>query len=109
MRDKVMLECGCAGMATHVQDHDGLGPNHPSCFIHDCCSVKRNQPDLSGRKARCAYYGSQRHKSECSVCSKREDRLCMCERESNAEKLPFFAYQPDKEFDEFYCGCHSWN
>jgi hypothetical protein len=103
-----IMECGCVSMTTHVQDHNGLGENHPSCFTHDCCIVKRNQPDLSGRKARCAYYGRPMRHNECNACSHRPDNICMCEKDSSVE-LAFFVYQPTKEFDEFYCGCHSWD
>ncbi len=103
-----IMECGCVGMVTHTQAHDGLEAGHPSCFTHDCCTVNRKPPDLKGRRARCAYYGRPVRRNECDTCAKRSEPICMCERDSGTS-LAFFVHQPSKPFDEFYCGCHSWD
>mgnify|MGYP001624990801 CR=1 len=43
---------------------------------------------LDGRKARCPY----------------------CGRITDSKwTLPFFEYRPDKECDEYYCGCGGWD
>ena len=101
------LSCGCSATTTHSGAHDGLLPNHPSCFSHDCCEVVE-PPDLTGRQARCSEYGRPTGQgnmsSECRDCKD----VCMHELPSSIH-LPFFTYRPKKEFDEFYCGCHSWN
>lgn len=68
------------------------------------------------RKARCFYYGKKftppytYHGCECETCIKTsEDGKCHCERSSSdRERLAFFRSLPEKEFDEFYCGCMSW-
>ena len=95
-------------MGTHNNAHDGLPEGHPSCVSHfgidaGACVVVP-QPELSGRRARCAYYGKPTRRNECEQC--RDN--CTHETDSSTE-LPFFASQPEKEFDEFYCGCHSWD
>jgi hypothetical protein len=43
---------------------------------------------LKGRRAKCAYGDS--------ITDSRWS-------------LPFFQYRPDKEYDEYYCGCMGWN
>ena len=43
---------------------------------------------LDGREAMCAYCGS---------------------REPSAPILAFFQYQPDREYDSYYCGCYGWD
>jgi len=47
-------------------------------------------PDLSTRRARCAYYGKQPYKNECNYGGKHGE-LCRCEQPSNGP-LPFFKY-----------------
>lgn len=72
-----------------------------------------------GRMARCTYYGKgplYRFKKyaccECSACRKRMGDnetypKCECSTESKPD-LAFFKAHPDREFDEYYCGCMSW-
>lgn len=98
-----MMKCGCSAMAIHKNKHDGLSEEHPSCFIHECCEIIE-PPKLESRKARCFYYGKESYKSECSNCKK----ICNCERDSKID-LAFFKHIPESEYDEFYCGCHSWD
>lgn len=44
---------------------------------------------LEGRSARCIYN-----------CGKKIE---------SKWELPFFKYQPDQEFDSYYCGCFGWD
>ena len=112
--DKVMMECGheangtCEGKPCCVICYDG--PDSPGG------KIAKVVPDLTGRMARCGYYGGpinkpgSYHGCECPECKKRyrEDCVvCLCEKPSS-DKLAFFRYHPDKKFDEFYCGCCSW-
>ena len=91
---KPLMKCGhVANATTDIPDSDGSG----KLTIH-CCAVcigltkdakiVGEQPDLTGRKAKCSY------------CDKVRD---------SSFDLPFFSYQPDKEFDNFYCGCMGWD
>ena len=112
--DKPMMACGhqangvCSGMKGQVYD-----PPVPACVICRCIEQDANPPDLSERIARCDYYGQtwsgRLHESN-HGCKRGEP--CMCKApstESQAGRLAFFTYQPQKEFDMFYCGCHGWD
>lgn len=83
---KPMMKCGHIGYA---KDKDG----NPCCAIcagstPDAFIVEDNQPNLTGRKARCLYCGSLKDSSP---------------------DLPFFEYRPDRKFDGYYCGCKGWD
>ena len=123
-REIVHLGCGCAAMATHNNAHDGLPVGHPSCFIHDCCTVS-DAPNLAGRIARCSYYSPERTDGwkwkpardcgpiygggeEAGICDNRAGSGCRCEVPSDPS-LPFFTHTPNKAVDEFYCGCRGWD
>jgi hypothetical protein len=82
--EKVLMKCGHAANATC----DGK----PACAICACTEVADTIPDLTGRKARCGYYGTHCHSETPS-----------------SMKLPFFEYRPDKEYDTYYCGCYGWD
>ena len=101
-----ILTCGCAAQAWHVLKD---GTRIASCIIHDCSTIAPESPDLSNRLARCSYYGKKpgRH-NECNYGHSRDSGPCMCEGMSSPG-LPFFSYKKDKQFDEFYCGCHGWD
>lgn len=94
MRDKEMtpnkdmpfMECGCQGITTHHNVHDGLEKGHPSCMTHGCCVVVK-PPKLEGRTARCAYF-----------------KTCGNEKPSSVN-LWFFIYKPNEQNDEYYCAC----
>lgn len=103
-----MMKCGCAGYVTHRQKHDGLKENHPSCIVHNCCEVIKEEQSFEGRKARCTYYGKPVKTGSyngncCDVCKAGD--ICRCEKPSSPN-LWFFKYKPDEEYDEFYCACH---
>lgn len=86
---KYLMSCG------HIaQSMDSSG--NPTCIIcfpnPKSIIVKRkliNMTDgLEGRKAKCAW------------CNKKTD---------SRWDLAFFEYKPDKEYDEYYCGCGGWD
>lgn len=83
-----MMACGHAANATDAE-------GKPVCAICigivEGADVIAETPNLDGRMARCSYYYTCKH-----------------ERTSNIN-LPFFSHRPDKEHDEYYCGCHGWD
>lgn len=81
----MLMQCG----------HSAQGKNHlgqPCCVI--CYGIKPGalipapEMNLQGRKARCSY----------GVHADTESSI----------NLPFFRYWPDRDMDEYYCGCHGW-
>lgn len=78
--DKPLMKCGHSANAT--------SNDKPICVICGCDELADFQPNLTGRKAKCSY--------------------CKKEADSNVN-LPFFEYKPDKEYDEYYCGCYGWD
>jgi len=102
--ENILLKCGCSAMA--LKKVKG-GSDIPWCIIHDC-GDQAEKPDLTGRKARCSYYGKpvkrgMYNSNCCDICAKVD--VCHCERDSSYD-LWFFRYKPNKEYDEFYCACH---
>lgn len=87
-----MMKCGCRAQGYRVLDG---GKEVPACVVHAGLTpdayIEVPEPDLATRRARCAYF-----------------RTCGQEKPS-ADNLAFFVHQPDKPFDEFYCGCHGWD
>ena len=72
-----------------------------ACVIKDgkkiyCCPICRgedaftpiNKPNTTGRQAKCIYCG----------------RTC-----KSSYELAFFQHKPQKQFDEYYCGCEGWD
>ena len=90
-----MMKCGCAA-ATTCSARNGVtyDPPIPSCFTHSCIEVADAAPDLSGRIARCTYFGKGGFRSyECNYakqtgCTRTK---CSCEMPSSPA-LPFFEY-----------------
>lgn len=102
---KTMMKCGHA--ANSMGSPAGSTEKMPACVICSCFE-QAESPNLTGRKARCAYYGTPVKSSwyngnACDVCKTGEN--CQCEKPSSTG-LWFFASHPDKEYDEFYCACH---
>ncbi len=98
-----MMKCGHAANA----EHDGK----PACVI--CAEIKDGDYEidegmvLTGRRARCAYYGKHNRKGSCDYGGKDQpDGICRCETNSSTN-LPFFEMKTG--MDEFYCGCHGWD
>jgi hypothetical protein len=86
MYGDVFMECGHTALAK-----DGEGnPVCPICIgINPGARiVKKDKPDLTGRKAICSY----------------------CKRLADSRyTLPFFEYRPDIEYDQYYDGCRGWD
>ena len=101
----VMMDCGHASMARHENAHDGFDGPHPSCVIHESCTVVE-APDLTGRTARCAYWKSPKNEPVTTpFCTKGG---CSCELPSSS-RMAFFNHFPNQEFDQYYCGCWGWD
>lgn len=102
-----MMKCGHSANAIN-------GHGNPSCVIcvgiHPGAEIIDDNPsDLTGRKARCTYFGKVpkgRNHEGPTGCVR--GKPCMCEKPSSSE-LAFFSYQADKPFDSFYCGCFGWD
>lgn len=101
----IMMKCGHSANAAQIKN----GKQIPYCLVCDCAEPLPSLPDLTGRKARCFYYNCEvgRH-NETYYPKLMRGNLCGSEVNSDAG-LPFFAHKPDKPYDEFYCGCHSWD
>lgn len=94
-------------------DYDNYGAT-----VEEAAAVFRARMPV--RLARCNRYGSRTRRTgraathcECRECAKAIDReinlgVCQCERPSSPD-LAFFQARPDREFDEFYCGCFGWD
>ena len=92
-----LMKCGHVANAHRVLDD---GTKIPACVI---CSGNpdseiidrecKGTDGLEGRKAICTGHKGDRRNS--IIDSKWE--------------LPFFKYCPDKEYDEYYCGCWGWD
>lgn len=96
----MMMKCGCSSngavlTSVGVEKIDPL----PICITHQCTEPMESEPDLTGRKARCSYFGKR---------SIRSGKKCESEVDSST-KLAFFKHCPQKDHDEFYCGCFGWD
>jgi len=66
------------------------GSKVPCCITHSCTEIGE-QPNLTGRKARCNYYGkSVGRNNECNY-GQDHSTICTCEQPSSSE-LPFFEF-----------------
>ena len=78
-----MMACGHASNA--------VSNGKPACAICNVTTIAKDAVDLSNRQARCSYYKN-------------------CKSSSPSSKdLAFFGYKPDREFDNYYCGCMGWD
>jgi len=118
-----MMQCGHA--AQGYADND---PGKPVCVI--CAGLDpraylvAEEPDLKGRRARCAYFrtcgsevdssvdlaffkykgpGSRHAEEMCGNCAYHKDGHVLVR--TNCEFVP----RGPAEYDEYYCGCHGWN
>jgi hypothetical protein len=104
---QTMMKCGCAAQGHRVMKDDS---RIPACLIHDCVEPAASAPDLTDRKARCAYYGKSTAKrgsygggNECNY-GQSESPTCTCEQPSSP-KLPFFEYCGDGSTEAKKCKC----
>ena len=87
---KPMMKCGHTANAT--------SEDKPCCVI---CAPKKEafqislDPDLTGRMMKCSYTRGRNGETHKPVPSKLT--------------AAFFEYRPDREFDEYYCGCWGWD
>jgi len=107
--DKKIMECGCAPQGTTRID----GVDVDICITHMCTEPMEKQPDLTGRTARCAYFGRTKPQrryanDECNYGC-RGNPVCQCGEQPSDSNLAFFKYKPDSPQDTFYCGCHGWD
>lgn len=102
-----MMKCGHAA--------NGTRGGEPVCVI--CLGITPGAAEvdltcplpLAGRTARCVYYGSiPTGRSHGSNYGCRRGEPCRCEQPSSPD-LPFFKHRPDRDHDEFYCGCWGWD
>jgi len=94
-RNPPMMSCG------HAANSEGTpagGTRGPACAICSEFVVAPAQPNLEGRAAKCAYDNPRSKKVH-------TDR----QRVPSSLSLAFFSWQPDEEFDEYYCGCYGWD
>ena len=105
-----MMKCGHAANAKRKIE----GEWEPSCVICGCAEIDDAPPDMAERKARCSYYGKHsangrfRSTNESNYGDRTPGAICSCE-EPSSSNLPFFRHHPDKDHDEFYCGCQGWD
>lgn len=81
----ISLRCGCTAAGTVQKPGEEA---FVGCGIHDCTDVVE-APDLTGRIARCSYHQANGVPS--------------------STKLAFFRHHPEREYDEYYCGCFGWD
>lgn len=122
----VLMKCGCRANSTFK--------NGPCCAVHFCSEVATQQPDLTGRKAKCAYGehgivdsslqlaffeykgpGSPNASETCKHCRMhkvahehdpgRVDPSSVVER----GQCPGFEPHGTLEMDVYYCGCRGFD
>lgn len=81
---KPLMGCGCVAMGTR-ENGDPICVSHAGIDPGATEIVER--PSIEGRQAKC---------SDCGRTAKSD------------WDLPFFRYQPDRTYDEFYNGCRGW-
>lgn len=85
-KEHPMMQCGHRANATCK--------GKPCCVIcaqihPGAYEIDEDAPSLEGRRAKCG--------------------CCGTTRASTDSPLAFFKHCPDKEFDEYYCGCYGWD
>lgn len=108
-----MMECGHAANGTTKVD----GVDVPCCVI---CGMGRGdtkhltpmetQPDLTGRRSRCAYFKESLGRCPTTRHSRSGDQPGDYPSETDSStSLPFFEHRPDRQFDRHFCGCWGWD
>lgn len=87
MEKKPLMKCGCIASG---RDSTGKWVCITHLGLHPGARIvwDENPPEIANRKAKCFY------------CKKRAP--------SDFE-LPWFVCHPEREEDEFYCGCRGWD
>jgi hypothetical protein len=79
-----MMKCGCVARGT--KNGKPVCPTH--VLLTPLAEEVMETPDLGNREAKCAYCGL---------------------RKPSDVTLPFFVHRPQRETDDFYCGCRGWD
>lgn len=100
----VMMGCG---HAANARDAETKEPVCVICIgINDGATVVVPGPDLTGRRAKCAYYpGGGKYYTHRENGSGRYTPGIV----DSSPRLAFFEHRPDEEFDKYYCGCWGWD
>jgi hypothetical protein len=94
----ILMKCGHSANGERVIDEN---TRIPACVICGCTEIEENKPDLTGRKARCSYFGRTfTHKGQRVTCHGEAD---------SKYALPFFEHKPNNQYDTYYCGCFGWD
>jgi hypothetical protein len=101
-----LMKCGHSAQGIN-------GTGKPVCLICMCEEIAESKPDLTGRKARCSYFGKEvynceTHYPKMLTTDSRGKKHCGSLVDSSYS-LPFFEYKPNSKEDSFYCGCMSWD
>lgn len=98
MAEHPLMKCGHTAQAVQRMPD---GTTRPACVICMCTEIAESEPDLTGRKARCSYFGRT---------FKHAGRTVTCHGEAGSKySLPFFKHKADAPYDEYYCGCFGWD
>lgn len=105
---KPMMKCGHAPQG----ETESGAPVCVICYPSPLSlNVEKDSEDLEGRTARCSYYGAHsKHIITGHTCDQypNNHENCRCERPSSPD-LALFRYRPERDHDEFYCGCMGWH
>lgn len=78
-----LMKCNCSNVGTYANKDNVMVPY---CGLHRCFEVVPD-PDLTNRVS-----------------------FCYCGKSTKSKiDIAFFKYRPEKEYDEYYCGCHGWD
>ena len=92
------MKCGHSDNAKRILNN---GESIPACAICGCTDIEEAKPDLTGRTAKCTYFGRS---------FKYNGRMVTCHGEVDSRlNLAFFNHKPNSKNDEYYCGCWGWN
>lgn len=107
-----VMKCGCTAQAVQTMPD---GTKRPVCFpchgiVPGADELADVAPSLDGRRSRCAYYKPALGRCPTTRHSRRGDIPGDYPGETDSSwKLPFFRHQPEKPFDEHFCGCWGWD
>jgi hypothetical protein len=108
-----MMKCGCSSSGAVCMSMNGVkyDPPIPVCIVHNCTDVVPDPVIPAGRMAHCVYNGGCKTRQ-----AQRRDTSYAKEwgpdgngRAPSSPNLPFFKSCPDKDHDEFFCGCFGWD
>lgn len=91
MAEPKLMKCGHTATGTYTDKNGNEQPCCVSCsgIVAGANEVAEQEPDLTGRIAKCNYgCGSQ---------------------SASSLRLPFFEHKPNLETDRYYCGCYGWD